>query len=70
MKPMSQGNENIVPEAWKSAFPAQIRFEYLPETKTIPFKLIEKIIKIYHKGIYPEMELDEEQVGKILRIND
>lgn len=68
LKPASEGAENIVPEAWRSAFPAQIRFEMSPETKTIPFKSIERVIKKYHKGIYPDMELDEQQVNNILNI--
>ena len=68
LKPVSIGAENIVPEAWKSAFPAQIRFDILTNTKTIPFRLIEKVIKKYHKGIYPDMELDEQQVNNILNI--
>lgn len=68
LKPNGLGTENIVPEAWKSAFPAQIRFNTTEEVKTIPFKLIEKIIKKYHKGIYPDMELDEHQVNNILNI--
>lgn len=68
LKPTSEGAENIVPEAWRSAFPAQIRFEMSPETKTIPFKSIERLIKKYHKGIYPDMELTNEQVSRILQI--
>ena len=31
-------------------------------------ELIEKVIKKYHKGIYPDMELDEHQVEHIIRI--
>jgi len=68
LKPVGFGAENIVPEAWMSAFPVQIRFETLINTKTIPFKLIEKVIKKYHKGIYPDMELDGQQVEHIIRI--
>lgn len=68
LKPVSIGSESIVPEAWKSAFPAQIRFDNLTDTKTIPYKLIERFIKKYHKGIYPDMELDEQQVNNILNI--
>ncbi len=68
LKPASKGAENIVPEAWRSAFPAQIRFEKSPETKTIPFKSIERLINKYHKGIYPEMELDNQQVEQIIKI--
>lgn len=68
LKPLGLGTENIVPEAWRSAFSAQIRFENLANTKTSPFKLIEKVIKKYHKGIYPDMELDEHQVEHIIRI--
>lgn len=68
LTPIGLGAENVVPEAWKSAFPAQIRFEFLPHTKTIPFKLIEKVIRKYHKGIYPDMELDGHQVEHIIKI--
>ena len=67
-KPTSMGAEGIEASAWKAAFPAQIRFEITAETKTVPFRLIEKIIKKYHKGMYPDMVLDEEQVGKVLKV--
>lgn len=68
LKPTCSGSENIVPEAWRSGFPAQIGFEEVPETQTIPFKTIERIIKKYNKGIYPDMELDTDQLNKILKI--
>jgi len=67
-KPVGAGAERIEPGAWKAGFPAQIRFEITGETKTIPFRLIEKVIKKYHKGMYPDMELDEVQTNKILKI--
>lgn len=67
-KPKGLGGENLIPNAWKSAFPAQIQFDFLPETKTINFKEIEKIIKIYHKGVYPDMALTEKQLEAILNI--
>lgn len=64
-KPASEGGEYLVKGAWQDKFPAQIKFEITPETKTIPFSKIEKIITRYKKGIFPYMELDEEQVEKI-----
>lgn len=64
-KPASDGGEYLVKGAWQDKFPSQIKFELLPETKTIPFSKIEKIIIRYKKGIFPYMELDEEQVEKI-----
>ncbi|HRN71067.1 MAG TPA: hypothetical protein PLS49_07865 [Candidatus Woesebacteria bacterium] len=64
-KPASEGGEYLVKGAWQDKFPSQIKFELLPETKTIPFSKIEKIITRYKKGIFPFMELDEEQVEKI-----
>lgn len=67
-RPTSQGAEGIEASAWKAAFTAQIRFEITDETKTVPFRLIEKIIKKYHKGMYPDMELSEEQTLNIIEI--
>jgi len=67
-KPVGVGAERIVPGAWKSGFPAQIKFVINGEAKTIPFRLIEKVIKKYHKGMYPDMELDEGQVKQIFEI--
>ena len=64
-KPTSVGGEYLVKGAWQDKFPSQIKFELLPETKTIPFSKIEKIITRYKKGIFPYMELNEEQVEKI-----
>ncbi|HRN86646.1 MAG TPA: hypothetical protein PKU78_04220 [Candidatus Dojkabacteria bacterium] len=64
-KPVSEGGEYLVKGAWQDKFPSQIKFELLPETKTIPFSRIEKIITRYKKGIFPYMELDEGQVEKI-----
>lgn len=64
-KPASEGSEYLVKGAWQDKFPAQIKFELLPETKTIPFSMIEKIITRYKKGLFPYMEVDEEQVEKI-----
>jgi len=64
-KPASKGGEYLVKGAWQDKFPAQIKFEITPETKTLPFSKIEKIITRYKKGIFPYMELDEEQVEKI-----
>lgn len=68
--PVGSGGSHLVPAAWKSKFPAQIRFKKLPETKTIQFNKIEKIIKVYHKGMFPDMLLSEEQVKEILKIID
>lgn len=65
-KPTSPGAENIDASAWKAAFPAQIRFEVLTETKAISFRAIEKVITKYHKGMYPDMELTETQTNQIL----
>lgn len=66
--PVGSGGSHLVAAAWKSRYPAQIRFKIVPETKTIPFKLIEKVIKTYHKGMYPDMELSEEQLEAVLKI--
>lgn len=65
-KPASEGGEYLVKGAWQDKFPAQIKYEITPETKTIPFSKIEKIITRYKKGIFPYMELDEGQVRQIL----
>lgn len=40
----------------------------IPKTTTIPYTLIQHLIKKYRNGIFPYMELSEEQVKKILRI--
>jgi len=65
-KPASQGGEYLNKRAWQSKFPSQVKFEVTDQTKTIPFSKIEKIINRYRNGIYPFMELSEEQVNKIL----
>lgn len=67
-KPASAGGEYLVKGAWGDRFPAQIKFELTPETKTIPFSKIEKIITRYKKGIFPYMELNEEQVNQIFKV--
>lgn len=67
-KPIGNGQEKIVPEAWGGKFPSQIRFEELDTTKTIPFNKIERIIKRFKNDIYPWMELNEEQTKQILNI--
>lgn len=67
-KPTRHGAECIELSAWKSAFPAQIRFELTEGTKTVPFRLIETIIKKHHKGMYPDMELNEAQIVKIIKV--
>jgi hypothetical protein len=67
-EPVGSGSSHLVPAAWKSKFPAQIRFKTSPENKTIPFNKIEKIIKVYHKGMFPDMLLFEDQVKEILEI--
>ncbi len=64
--PVGNGGSHLIPAAWRSRFPAQIRFKIIPETRTIPFKSIEKVIKVYHKGMFPDMLLDEEQVLAVL----
>lgn len=66
--PVGKGGSHLVPAAWKSKFPAQIQFKVLPETKTMPFNKIEKVIKVYHKGMFPDMVLDEGQTEQILSI--
>lgn len=66
--PVGSGGAHLVPAAWKAKFPAQIKFNAIPETKTIPFKLVEKVITVYHKGMFPDMKLDEKQLKKILEI--
>ena len=67
-KPSSEGGEYLVKGAWQDKFPAQIKFNTNPETTTIPFSKIEKIITRYKKGIFPYMELEEFQVERITRI--
>jgi len=65
-KPASEGGEFILLDAWNNKFPSQIKVNILEPTITIPFSKIEKIIKKYRNGIYPAMELDQDQVTKIL----
>lgn len=64
--PICPGSENIDASAWKTLFPAQIRFKHAPETKSVPFRLIERVIRKYRKGVYPDMELSESQTAEIL----
>ena len=66
--PNGEGGSRLVPAAWKAKFPAQIKFKLLPETRTIPFNRIEKIIKIYHKCMFLDMLLDEIQTSEIMQL--
>lgn len=65
-KPASNGGKFIVLDAWQNKFPSQIKIITIEQTNTIPFTKIEGIIKKYKNGIYPAMELEQDQVTKIL----
>ncbi len=66
-KPVGKGG-TIDGKAWGGKFPAQIKFEELPETKQVPFNKVAHIITRWYKDIYPWPELSEEQTLKILDV--
>ena len=69
-RPASKGDLDIDKYAWGGAFRAQIKFEEIEDTTTIPFAKIEKVIRQYRNNIYPYPLLDNEQVKMILKLID